>query len=147
MKAMIKEIRNLFPNLISKPIVNDEADPVKSWWKEKSWRGTARYAALVVETIIRTQYEIIEDMKVDLDLLSNDNAFLNQPPAHFDQRTLLTRFLCPRNESLLLQKPVFNAMAMLGLLGDERLETEVTGLNRGHVLASRQHASNGETES
>lgn len=34
----VKEIQEKFPNLKGIPIINDEADPEKGWWRDEAWR-------------------------------------------------------------------------------------------------------------
>ena len=42
-------IRSFFPN---GSIINDEGDPLKSWWKPQLWRATAAYPALVARFVL-----------------------------------------------------------------------------------------------
>jgi len=44
-------IQTNFPDFTSKPIFNDEGDPLSGWNKGESWRADARYAAMVVKVI------------------------------------------------------------------------------------------------
>ena len=34
----VKEIQEKFPSLKGVPIINDEADPLKGWWRDEAWR-------------------------------------------------------------------------------------------------------------
>lgn len=61
---------------------------MKGWSKSYEWRADVRYAATVTSTII----DYIKKFKnITIEVLSNDNAFLNYHPYYFEQRTLLTR--------------------------------------------------------
>jgi hypothetical protein len=71
----------------------------------------------------------VERSSFHFELLSSDNAFLNDigiTSSYFDQRTLLTSFRRD-DKSLFVQKPIYNLMALLGLLGDEHVRGETTG--------------------
>ncbi len=63
-----------------------------SWWRSESWRGDASYAALAARLVVATRKRLVNQLGLDVAVVSNDNAFLNTPPVHFDQRTLLNRF-------------------------------------------------------
>ena len=144
----IRSIHARYPKTRGVPMFNDEGDPMKSWWKQRSWHGDSKYPAFVTSNVIRTQKRLInsdrEKMPLNFHLLSNDNAFLNVPPsAYFDQRTLTTRFDIQiqdglasvgqfENFSLFLPKPIFNAMAVLSLVGDEQLEVVQSDGGSGH---------------
>ena len=122
---LMKRLKKDFPALSEMPFFNDEADPMKSWWKTRKWRGNVEYAMKVVKNIYESK-EIVSTTSYQL--LSNDNAFLNQPNlSYFDQRTLTTRFLCENGQSVLIRKPIYNLMVMLGLLGD--LEIPIAASN------------------
>ena len=57
----IKTLRERYPIVsASTPLANDEADPIKSWWRPLAWRGDARYAALVAQTVIMAQEKIVK---------------------------------------------------------------------------------------
>ena len=62
---------------------------------------------------------LTQDLVPDLDLISNDNAFLNTLDnsefmnVPFDQRTLLTRLA----DGLLVPKPIFHLWTLLALQG------------------------------
>eukprot|EP00094_Tigriopus_californicus_P003825 TCALIF_03681-PA protein Name:"Similar to Idua Alpha-L-iduronidase (Mus musculus)" AED:0.08 eAED:0.08 QI:0/-1/0/1/-1/1/1/0/507 len=126
----ISEIQLLVPELTKDlPFFNDEGDPEKGWWKSRSWRADVRYPASVASNILGLQEIFMHTNTTRLAILSNDNAFLNVPPSFFEQRTLLTRF-STNNQSrtelfdAFVQKPVFNLMAMLALLGDQVVQVE-----------------------
>ena len=44
LESTLPLIRAFFPN---GSVINDEGDPLKSWWKPQLWRATAAYPALV----------------------------------------------------------------------------------------------------
>ena len=75
---------------------------------------------MAAETVILTRIDSSSELK----LVSNDNAFLNDFDGgnNFDQRTLFARFDCFGDVSMFIQKPVFNAVALFGLLGNETFE-------------------------
>ena len=87
----------------------------------RPWQGGAEYAAMATEAVILTRLESPPEMN----LISNDNAFLNDFDVenNFDQRTLFARFDCGGDDvSMFVQKPVFNAAALFGLLGCNSLD-------------------------
>lgn len=45
----VKEIQQHFPLFQSKPIFNDEADPLVGWSKPQPWRADVTYAAMVIK--------------------------------------------------------------------------------------------------
>lgn len=69
-----------------------EADILTAWSKNITWRADVRYAAMVVKVIIDHYNEFIDKRNIKIEVLSNDNAFLNYHPYYFTQRTLLTRY-------------------------------------------------------
>lgn len=72
--------------------IYSEADILSGWWREEAWRGDVNYAAYVCQ-VLSSFFSEIERKALPLSYISNDNGFLNQPPAYFDQRTLLVRFV------------------------------------------------------
>ena len=60
------------------------------------------------------------ELGLPLDLISNDNAFLNTigGPSPFMQRTLMARIGDPQNDPILIPKPIFHLWTMFGLLGN-----------------------------
>lgn len=46
------EIKGRCPRLANVPLVNDEADPEKSWWKSKHWRAGVEYPLAVARNIL-----------------------------------------------------------------------------------------------
>lgn len=74
------------------PYFYSEADILSGWWREEAWRGDVSYASYVCEVLSSFLSEI-ERKSLPFSYISNDNGFLNQPPAYFDQRTLLVRFV------------------------------------------------------
>lgn len=126
----INEIKSLVPELAKDiQFFNDEGDPEKGWWKSRSWRADVRYPAYIASNIFGLQQIFMGTNTTRLEILSNDNAFLNVPPSFFEQRTLLTRFSTNNHHRVELfdafvQKPVFNLMAMLALLGEQVVDVE-----------------------
>ncbi|RZB41597.1 alpha-L-iduronidase [Asbolus verrucosus] len=125
-------LHNKFPNLIEMPIANDESDIITTWSDSWDWRGDARYAAMVVKVIATVYKSVTLDRKLKIELLSNDNGFLNYHPFYFTQRTLFARFQMnhtdpPHNQ--FIKKPVYVAMALLSFLGDEYLNQEINLTN------------------
>lgn len=45
----MEEIGRRFPRFRTRPLYNDEADPLVGWSKPLQWRADATYAALVVK--------------------------------------------------------------------------------------------------
>lgn len=68
-----------------------EADPLTGWSKSEHWRADVRYGAMVAAVIAAHQHVMVKQHGLPLQLLSNDNAFLNYHPYYFTQRTLLAR--------------------------------------------------------
>lgn len=66
------------------------------------WRGDVRYAAMVVKVIIDHYNKFISELGIDVEVLSNDNGFLNYYPYYFTQRTLLTRCESRKHSQLVL---------------------------------------------
>ncbi|KAJ8918019.1 hypothetical protein NQ315_011472 [Exocentrus adspersus] len=111
-----------FPGLRNMAVANDEADIEADWSKSLDWRGDVRYAVMVVKVIAGFFQSIGQGRKLKIEVLSNDNGFLNYHPYYFTQRTLFARFqmnaTVPRH-SQFIRKPVYSAMSLLSLLGDE----------------------------
>lgn len=61
------------------------------WWKSREWRADVRYAAMAMKVIIDHIITFIHGQNTPIDILSNDNAFLNYHPNYFTQRTLFAR--------------------------------------------------------
>ncbi|XP_063051513.1 alpha-L-iduronidase [Engraulis encrasicolus] len=122
----MKELLGRFPAFRSKPVYNDEADPLVGWSKPQSWRADATYAAMVVKVIHQHQDLLIADPdnSINYTLLSNDNAFLSYHPYPFTQRTLTVRFQVNNTSPphvQLLRKPVLTVMGLLALLGEAQV--------------------------
>ena len=71
--------------------ISSEADPLTGWSKSEPWRADVRYGAMVVAGIAAHHHIMVKQHGLPLQLLSNDNAFLNYHPYYFTQRTLLAR--------------------------------------------------------
>ena len=114
-KKTLNEVRTLFPKTELMPVVNDEADPLKGWWKSKIWRAGVEYAIFIAENIENHKAEYVDRGDDRFKLLSNDNAFFSYPPSQFTQRTILARF--PKSNtsysgSFFIKKPVYNFMTL-----------------------------------
>ncbi|XP_017769452.1 PREDICTED: alpha-L-iduronidase [Nicrophorus vespilloides] len=108
-----------YPNLKHIPIANDEADILTNWSLEEEWRADAKYAALVARVIIEHYREVIQKRGIAIEILSNDNGFMNYNPHFFTQRTLLARFqmnntIPPHTQFFF--KPVYSVMGLLSYL-------------------------------
>jgi L-iduronidase len=117
---LLDEFSRDFPNLKDMKYSNSEADPIKKWLEPRDFQGDTRYAAVLVETVFEHWKAIYNGRMKNLDSISHDNAFLNFHPNFFTQRTLLARFqmnnTTPKHIQF-VQKPVFNALGMMGNLG------------------------------
>ncbi|XP_049827470.1 alpha-L-iduronidase isoform X3 [Schistocerca gregaria] len=89
---LIKVLRQKFPKLSMISLANDEADPLSGWWKDEEWRSDVRYAAMITHIISNFQIEVIDELKLPLSFISNDNGFLSSQTHSFTQRSLLARF-------------------------------------------------------
>ena len=58
--ATIKEILERHPELKTVPVVNNEADPEKSWWKPKTWRADVQYPVAVARNIYNHQQQYFQ---------------------------------------------------------------------------------------
>ncbi|XP_023313221.1 alpha-L-iduronidase [Anoplophora glabripennis] len=122
-------IRDRFAGLRHMPIANDEADIEKNWSKSLGWRADVRYAAMVVRVVAGYYKSIGERRKLKIEVLSNDNGFVNYHPFYFTQRTLFARFqintTTPGHDQF-IKKPAYSVMSLLSLLGDRHLQEEAT---------------------
>ncbi|XP_025905704.1 alpha-L-iduronidase [Nothoprocta perdicaria] len=126
----VEQIQKLFPNFVSVPIYNDEADPMVGWSVPQLWRADVTYAAMVVKVIIQHQNLLISkpNNTINYTLLSNDNAFMNYYPHYFTQRTLTARFQMNNTKPphvQMVRKPVLTVMGLLALLGEKQVFAEV----------------------
>ncbi|KAK4292477.1 hypothetical protein Pmani_034764 [Petrolisthes manimaculis] len=117
----INIIRRSFPRLHHIPVINDEGDFMKGWWRGLTWRADARYPAMVARAVA-LHLPLLSSMRYEL--LSFDNAFLNYRPSFFDQRTLVARF--QMNSSLpvhvqMVKKWSYSVMGLLARLGHRLL--------------------------
>ncbi|HHE71241.1 MAG TPA: glycosyl hydrolase [Chloroflexi bacterium] len=155
---IIEYIRRNHPGLRSIPFTNNECDPQVGWSTIHTWRARPYYAAMVAKIINQHLRVLINDHGVDYGLLGNDNGFLGT----WGHRTLLTRFAetghidhgqapghrdpprfdeDPRHRRFeLVKKPVFNAMTLLALMGDQscRVVGEAGTDSTVGVLATRR---------
>lgn len=114
------------PNLINRPIFNDEADPLVTWSKPLSWRADTTYSSMITKVIHLHQKMFIANSSSQLNfhLLSNDNGFLSYQPFPFSQRTLLARFQVNSTTQPYVQfirKPGYSIMGLLSLLGNKQI--------------------------
>ncbi|KAH3707946.1 hypothetical protein DPMN_067366 [Dreissena polymorpha] len=92
-------------------MLSSEADPLVGWSTDEEWRADSTYAVIVAK------------------LLSNDNAFLSWFPHQYTQRTLLARFQMNNTSpphTHFFQKPVYNVMALLSMLGETEVHSSIT---------------------
>ncbi|KAJ8397109.1 hypothetical protein AAFF_G00009630 [Aldrovandia affinis] len=127
----VKEIQERFPLFRSRPVYNDEADPLVGWSKPQTWRADVTYAAMVVKVISQHQDQLMADPSntINYTLLSNDNAFLSYHPHLFTQRTLTARFQINNTQPphvQLLRKPVLTVFGLLALLGETQVSSQVS---------------------
>ncbi|XP_063926222.1 alpha-L-iduronidase isoform X1 [Zophobas morio] len=125
---LLDSLRSKFPSLVDIPIANDESDIITTWSHSWEWRGDSRYAAMVVKVISDHYKSVTLDRKTKIELLGNDNGFLNYHPFYFTQRTLFARFQMnhthpPHNQ--FIKKPVYTVMGLLSFLGDGWLQADV----------------------
>ncbi|PSN39547.1 Alpha-L-iduronidase [Blattella germanica] len=136
-------ISRRYPTLQGISLVNDEADPLTGWSKAEPWRADVRYAAMVASVIISHQQVMVGKYGLPLELLSNDNAFLNYHPFYFNQRTLLARFQMNNTNPSHIQffkKPVYTMMSLLSLLGTQELNVTILDPDsRFQSLASTEY--------
>ncbi|KAK6635941.1 hypothetical protein RUM44_001196 [Polyplax serrata] len=144
---LISHIMSNYQNLKGIPFGNDEGDVQTGWIKPLDWRGDVRYAALVIQVIIGHIKEMLVSRDIPFELLSNDNAFMSFSPHYFTQRTLLARFQINNTSPPHVQffkKPVYSAMALLSLLGQEVKDILYNPGEKGFsyiVTGSEQHDS------
>ncbi|KAK6638868.1 hypothetical protein RUM43_007137 [Polyplax serrata] len=144
---LISHIMSNYQNLKGIPFGNDEGDVQTGWIKPLDWRGDVRYAALVIQVIIGHIKEMLVSRDIPFELLSNDNAFMSFSPHYFTQRTLLARFQINNTSPPHVQffkKPVYSAMALLSLLGQEVKDVLYNPGEKGFsyiVTGSEQHDS------
>ena len=48
----MQELQKKFPRAASAPLVNDESDPEKGWWRAEDWRAGVEYAVLMARNIL-----------------------------------------------------------------------------------------------
>ncbi|KAK3919140.1 Alpha-L-iduronidase [Frankliniella fusca] len=132
---LLDQFWRMFPHLRHLPFANDEADPLTGWWREEAWRADGRYAGMVVNTVVdlQDQWRGRSGHRPALEILSNDNGFLETTPHHFQQRTLLSSFQLRggrgrargRDPPQLFRKSVLTAMAMLSFLEGEQIAVQL----------------------
>lgn len=137
-RKIIDWLQERYPQLLAKPLINDECDPLIGWKQFHTWRALPYYAATVCRLIDRHQRDLGDALGVDFAFLSSDNGFIGQ----WGQRSQLACF-CPDKERgqgrfELIKKPVFNVMTALSLLGDRRLPVAIDGPDWLGCLATRR---------
>uniref|UniRef100_A0A1B6EN25 Alpha-L-iduronidase n=1 Tax=Cuerna arida TaxID=1464854 RepID=A0A1B6EN25_9HEMI len=129
-----------FYQLLKKiPFANNEADILTGWWREEEWRGDVNYAARVVE-VLTTFLATVNQQNFSVAYISNDNGFINQFPAYFNQRTLLTRFQMNFTEdhhNQFIRKPVMVTMGLLSYLGPKEMPVFLRHLTNSSDSDSR----------
>lgn len=122
--AIVDYIREHHPRFSDTPFMNNECDPIVGWGHIHTWHARPYYAGLICRVIRQHEQVLIDEKKCDYPLLSNDNGFLGR----WGMRTQLTRLgtdkQIERGEFELIKKPALNVMAMLAMLGDQRVEVE-----------------------
>uniref|UniRef100_A0A1B6M9N3 Alpha-L-iduronidase n=1 Tax=Graphocephala atropunctata TaxID=36148 RepID=A0A1B6M9N3_9HEMI len=129
----------VYPLLKTIPFANNEADILSGWWREEEWRGDVNYAARVVE-VLTSFLAAVNQQNFSVAYISNDNGFINQIPAYFNQRTLLTRFQMNSSEdrhSQFIRKPVMVAMGLLSYLGPKEMPVFLRHLTNSSDCDSR----------
>lgn len=134
-EALLKHLRQHHPRLAALPFINDECDPLYGWSHPLPWHGGPFYAAFVTWQAGLHQLEMIDQLKANYTLLSNDNGFLGGWAA----RTFCARF--GEGERFdMIKKPALSAMTLLALLGNERLQAK--GMQSAYdpvqILATRR---------
>ncbi|CAH1392790.1 unnamed protein product [Nezara viridula] len=143
MNSFRVEMNRKYPNLGILPLINDETDLLSGWWRDEDWRGDIRYAAAVCRTIFLYR-SLLHSLNVKS--ISNDNGFLNTPPNFFNQRTLLTRFSDTEGNAHFVQKPVYAAMGLLSMLGEEEVQTIYKEDDRFSIIATRNNHYNNDNK-
>lgn len=132
-RRYLDHLRREHPRLASLPFMNNEGDPQVGWGHTHSWHATSYYPAFVAR-VLADRLALIEQ-GVRYELFINDNGFIGT----WGQRSLLACYGDAEQRAAgrieLIKKPIFNLMAMLGLLGDTRLATE-GGDDEPRVIAS-----------
>ena len=125
--AVVGYIRQNHPKLADVPVMNNECDPIVGWKQTHTWRALPYYAAIIAKIINQHQQALIDSGKCDYALLSNDNGFLGE----WGMRTHLVRFgdekQLERGEFELVKKPSLTVMALLAMLGPEKLSVQGCG--------------------
>ncbi|XP_068083307.1 alpha-L-iduronidase isoform X2 [Anabrus simplex] len=125
---LARKIYNHYPQLRGIPIANDEADPLTGWSHSELWRADVRYGAMVAHVIARHHQVMVRKLGLSLEVISNDNGFLNYHPYYFSQRTLLARFQMNNTVPPHIQffrKPVYMTMGLLSFLEQTELRVSI----------------------
>jgi len=124
-KGIIAYVMENHPRFADLTFINDEADPIVGWSKNRWWRTGEWYAAFIVESIDMHYRQLIDSMGINYGFVSNDNAFMGD----WYNRTQLARFQHPeaKERFSMIKKPVLTVTSMLGLLGRNIIESEVPG--------------------
>ena len=142
---IVDHVRAAHPRFAHIPWMNNECDPQVGWKDIHTWHARPYYAAWVCKSLIQHLERLVDGMDVNYTLLSNDNGFIGT----WGNRSLLTRFGASNwiedgqggharlagwaqrefdtPPFAMLKKPVFNAMVLLSLLGEERLAVHQKG--------------------
>ena len=133
-ETIIRYVRKNHPRFAATPFANTECDPIAGWnVAGRYWHGMPFYAAWTCASIEQHISRLVDRLKVNYLLLSNDNGFVHE----WDRRTLMAR-QGGQEAFDLIKKPVFNAMVLLSLLGDRRLAVDSSSSASVGVLATRR---------
>ena len=142
---------NSFPEMAEgMAMMNNEADPMAGWGIPYYWRTGPWYGAFMVQTVELHNRLLLDSIKGEYTLLSNDHGFLGS----WGKRTLLARFLpgdndrptrgasrtgggrevavdeddrYPVSRFYLIKKPSLTVMSLMNLFGENRFD--VTGMD------------------
>ncbi|MBD3321111.1 MAG: hypothetical protein GF350_08470 [Chitinivibrionales bacterium] len=124
-----------FTDVVDIPFMNTEADPIIGWNSIMKinpstreiedvfyWRGNTEYAAYVASCVYQHQKRIVDSAGIDLELVSNDNAFITSAMDYRKSWLVRSHFVAFGDSAQFstIKKPVHNVMTMLGMLGNQR---------------------------
>ncbi len=130
-KKVIDFIRTDHPRLANVPFSNNESDPKFGWGIDHWWRPKPWYAAFIAQSIDYHYRELIYDLGVNYDILSNDNAFMGD----WYKRSQLARFADPENPDhfSMVKKPCFTAFSLFSMLGKTIINAPTSGLYNDQI--------------
>lgn len=138
----INYIREHHPVFSGLPFWNNEADPMAGWSKQYWWRAHPWYGAFVTQSVNAHNRFIIDSMKVNYHILSNDNGFMGD----WYKRTHLARYKNQEDpeQFWLFKKPVLTVMTMLALSEGQRYEVKGYKSTRQNTVLDASRAETGE---